>query len=204
MPNWCNNVLTVSGPESDVAAFMKAARGRGHSYNEYPYGNDWGAFDDIRLKVLTQTLPPSPEGPEEDLCFHSLYPVPDYIRCYPYDSGVAARVAKITGETRPVGGYEWENKNWGVKWGASDPRIQSSEPGLVEYVFDTAWGPALDWHKKVSENWPTLHFSLHYEEPGMCFAGDATWEAGVTLDHDEYEYNYEDELNEDEEVCNVP
>lgn len=190
MPNWCSNTLTVSGPQEDLRRFISAARGREHSYNNF-YNNPWEVFDEIRLTSILST-PPEDSEREVDLSFHRLYPVPADVRSWPYDDGVTAQVAQVTGLKPPeMSGYYWENKHWGVKWGASDSHLNDYGDS-AEYTFDTAWGPPMEWIHYVANEWPTLGFSLAYEEPGMCFRGEAFWMNGSCVSHDEYQMTEEE------------
>jgi hypothetical protein len=200
MPNWCNNTLTVSGSHDEVRRFIAAARGREHSYNDFN-SQSWEAFDEIRLASIVST-PPEDSEREVDLSFHRLYPVPADVRSWPYDDGVAAKIAKITGLKPPDEfGYYWENRHWGVKWGASDSHLNDLGDS-AEYSFDTAWGPPMEWMHHVASEWPTLDFSLKYEEPGMCFRGDAQWEGGECIYHDQYQMTEEEDFEEEEYLEN--
>ena len=52
----------------------------------------------------------------------------------------------------------------------------------IAYRFDTAWGPAIDWQKKVTKDYPGIIFHLWYEETGMGFCGTLTNFAGETVE----------------------
>ena len=192
MPNWCHNNLIVSGPSEDVKRFVSAARGRRHTYNHFD-DNKWDVFDDIRIRSIVSSPPPLSDRIDE-LSFHALYPIPDKVRCYPYDPGNAIEIAKITGEENVVCGYTWENSNWGVKWGACDS-YSSYEEGsnVAHYDFDTPWGPACEWHSKVAEDWPTLCFTLNWEEPGVAQTGTIVWQDGCLFSEETNEIEWENE-----------
>lgn len=197
MPNWCSNTLLISGPQEELRRFISAARGREHSYNDF-YIEPWEAFDEIRLASILST-PPEDSEREVVLSFHRLYPVPSDVRSWPYDRGITAEVAKATGLKPPdLSGYEWENKYWGVKWGACDAQL-NDHGNEVEYLFDTAWGPPIEWLNHVAEQWPGLSFSFRYEESGMGFCGDALWEGGVCIEHNQDCMHPDEEEDEDNE-----
>jgi len=193
MPNWCSNTLTVTGPEKDVKRFRDKARGPTQSYNGFaPHEVErWPVHDDIRLKSMI-TTPPEP-GDVVDLSFHALYPVPEDFRCFPYDDTRARELGELVGEVRPYGGYEWESKHWGCKWGGCDSELTSQGPDYLNYGFSTAWAPPIDFFDKVSQDWPNLTFSLEYEEPGMGFRGEAIWEEGSLVHEHTDEYNHDEE-----------
>ena len=65
--------------------------------------------------------------------------------------------------------YEWNNANWNTKWDASDISVGASvsDDGVVQQVdlhFNTAWSPPSPVFLKMSEEFPTLNFHVHWEE----------------------------------------
>lgn len=90
--------------------------------------------------------------------------------------------------------YEWCINNWGTKWGDYDTEqkfvhVNMDKTGMiVEYTYTTAWGPALNGIKLVSEKFPTLWFQNSYEEGGMGFYGVALMHNGRAYADDSGEY----------------
>lgn len=194
MPNWCYNVLAVSGDKKDISRFKKAAEGPTQTYNDFHRNRgEWPIHDDVRIRSLTETVPEA--GPVQVFSFHALFPVPDDIRRFPYDDNSARKMGEAIGEPRHQGGYGWECENWGVKWGASEPSLDDEfeEGNYLSYRFDTAWAPPECFMDKVAKDWPTLSFELDYEEPGMGFAGTMQWEDGVMTSHETREIDDEEE-----------
>ena len=85
--------------------------------------------------------------------------------------------------------YNWNVANWGTKWESEDAYLLferdiegKEELKEIAYRFDTAWGPAIDWQKKVTKDYPGIIFHLWYEETGMGFCGTLTNFAGETVE----------------------
>lgn len=196
MPNWCYNKLIVSGDEAVLSSFEKAAVGNRQTYNNF-VGNEWAVFDEIRIAAIAATPPAL--GGECSLNFHSLFPVPDSVRCMPYDRVQALEIARRIGVPAPdISGYDWESQNWGCKWGATSVvHLDDNGDGDLEYNFDTAWSPPIAWLEKVSTDYPDLLFSLTYEEAGMGFRGSIAFEAGTVVE--QIESDIMDELSDDDD-----
>ena len=197
MPNWCNNDLHVTGDKESIKKFRLAAKGPTQTYNDFrEEGSKWPEkLDSIRLKAMAEQLPDP--GPVTEFSFHALFPVPEEIRRFPYDCNQANKIREKLGLEKQGGGYSWESENWGCKWGASEATIWSGEDTALHYGFDTPWGPPEPFIQKISEDWPDLHFELHYEEPGMNFKGEFHVQGGNVLVDFSEECEYEDE-EEDE------
>ena len=195
MPNWCINTLNISGEESAIKKFKNKARGHTQTYNDIR-GSGWPIHDDIRLRSLVSSAPDP--GPVVDLSFHSLYPVPEDFRRFPYDDSSARELGDRLGEPRPYGGYQWENIHWGCKWGGCETELVSDvcEPTFLQYNFHTAWGPPSEFVEKISRDWPSLYFELEYEEPGMGFAGSVAFSKGECCHADTWDIEYEEEEEE--------
>ena len=110
-------------------------------------------------------VPETDEEPEV-LNFHNLIPIPPEVLAAGFDAA----------------GYDWEEENWGCKWGACHAGIEEGSEGQISYFFDTAWMPPLRFIEKVSAAWPTLLFSLTYRGESTSFEGDATAQAGKLED----------------------
>lgn len=87
-------------------------------------------------------------------------------------------------------GYEWEMRNWGVKWGSIDVSFGESS-GELHYSFDTAWSPPEEMMIVWTEQHPTLTFSLNYEEPGCGFYGSLTTYNGKIISNEQHEMSVE-------------
>ena len=73
------------------------------------------------------------------------------------------------------GWYNWRLANWGTKWDVESRFVEESKE-LVEYGFDSAWAPPMEWLTKVGPQFPKLSFRLWYAEGGCDFAGVYTVE----------------------------
>lgn len=110
----------------------------------------------------------TPTG-ETALTFENVVPMPEHLRG-----------TKAPSDDGSMTWYDWSVENWGTKWDACYSQI-SHNPGenVVEYMFDTAWSPPVDWYEKVIEAYPDLDFTLDWEEGGMGFAGTLSGEKGI-------------------------
>lgn len=177
MPNWCMNELEISGDASELKRFVEMNMGLPAEYPPQPWEKE------------PRERPTTPY-----FCFNALVPTPKEVLEIGYDGH--DKIPKINikyayrGETVfPLDGYHWNIANWGTKWDIYDEAITPEEMGWHEGVeritfgFDTAWSPPIAWLEKVAPLFPTLHFKLHYEEPGCYFAGDVYGENGIcTID----------------------
>lgn len=81
--------------------------------------------------------------------------------------------------------YGWRIKNWGTKWEISGAEIVSQGRDFIQYMFDTAWSPPIEWLKKVAKEYPKLDFELKYREDGMGFCGKVKASKGkIILDEE--------------------
>lgn len=175
MANWCENILIVKGEKEDLKGFKK-------QFNGYPviwppegseaHGKTQEEVGELIRKKKEEILK---RGPRPS--FNALYPVPKFIISQGYD-----RL-----------GYNWCNKNWGVK---SDIYYMDigirEEDDFIEYYFDTPWNPPEKWVENVSKMFPQLIFEIIYQEDGMCFCGRTVYEKGEKLESEYYQYGDEE------------
>ena len=213
MPNWCENVLTFEGSSADVYRFVLKAKGINPQYlcnttQQYM----WSAVPDEEIKSLVRTFNPD-FGSSTDFSFHNFVPVPVEVQRAPYDSNSAKVVAAAFDDpdyVSPEGGYSWQTKNWGTKWGVDlahavsyvgeepTPEYLSSTKGpitSVKFYFDSAWGPPVPVVRAISEAFPDAGVTLEYEERGMWFAGRMIMESGEIIE----DVSFEPEPHEDED-----
>jgi hypothetical protein len=68
--------------------------------------------------------------------------------------------------------YDWNVTNWGTKWDVAvrdndkypDTELMEETENSLAYRFNTAWSPPMPAIAKLSEQYPTLVFTLSYEE----------------------------------------
>jgi hypothetical protein len=214
MPNWCTNNLTITGNKETVLALMDRAASGEHNYvgpfNNRPEEFDWGSFTPIQMELLMKDddLFIDKSDSRSLFSFHAFVPVPREIMLSPYDPN---RLKEMTVKypewfsrfPNLIAGYDWEHKNFGVKWGANSPEIEDhggdDENYSVTYSFDTAWAPPTEFLHRLSALYPTLSFEHFFREEGMGFEGDYRWEDGkcVMADDRDYESEEEDNYSED-------
>ena len=226
MPNWCSNSLTIRGDKATILALMERAASGSHDYvgpfNKHDESMDWGSFTPIQMEMLMKDDDLFKDKREHKpvFSFHAFVPVPREVMLAPYDSNrlkeAAAKYPEWFGrfadlydsngnliKSGLLSGYDWEHKNFGVKWDACEAHITnqggSDDDYSVTYEFDTAWGPAMTFMDSFAALYPDLHFSLSYDEPGMGFAGNAEWSDGQCILNDQWQSDEEESEEEDED-----
>jgi len=90
----------------------------------------------------------------------------------------------VKGERLGDGEYNWYNwncNNWGTKWDACEPDVDSTDD-MLTYRFDTAWSPPLDVFEKLCAKYPEVHFEMEYqEEQGWGGIAASTGDGGSYL-----------------------
>ena len=93
--------------------------------------------------------------------------------------------------------YSWNIRNWGVKWDVAVAESNTSPDTYMEgptsngdnlvvyYNFETAWGIPLQALEKLSSQFPSLLFTLSYEEESG-WGGELELLRGVVLSQTEY------------------
>lgn len=105
------------------------------------------------------------QGKDSDLDFEMILPTP--------------RKLLQQGE----GWYDWRIANWGTKWEV-EARRERISPQQIDYHFDSAWSPPCSIVEALGANFPSLSFSLSYNEPGCCFIGNFEIKKGrITVNH---------------------
>lgn len=179
MPNWCVDDLVVEGPEDEIKRFREQA------HEEEPNPKREGELVDINV-----------------LSFNKFIPMPEELRQQPdYGSSTLTKEKKALNQEKygSETGYDWECKNWGVKWGAAEADLEEASSTLLSYHFETPWGPALEAHDRIAKMYPLLKFTLAYDEPGCDFSGTIVWENGERSSEEEGSSRINVQFAEEEE-----
>lgn len=181
MPNWCSNKLTIEAKAKDreeLEKFLKT------SFKPDIFIPEEG-ITYYREKFMGLS-------PEEKARWgvHGESPTPSDLNTAAYSYWFNEF------------GYNWRIANWGTKWEwdiENTPEIEyiSNDRIQAEMLFSTAWSPPIPVVQSASTAFPSLVFILYYEEPGMNFSGEVTFQAGETLSEWEGECPiYEEEDDE--------
>jgi len=150
MPNWCENHLSIYGPDDDMQNILDVIR-----IGEDDY-------------MLLESLYPTPI----ELMIGDASIIPDEkqldnLTNYGYKSWYEWRIAKW--------GCKWPESDLSV---GQDYTNNGDGTSVIAFNFDTPWAPPIEAFDKISQDYPNLLFCLYYEEPGMGFCGSDVWAKG--------------------------
>jgi len=161
MPNWCMNSLEMEGSEKDIAEFVEKAKKHEVRTNQLD-GKEW-IYDTA-------------------LSFDNFIPMPAELKDTrsPY-KGTVSESARLRAMYGADNWYDWCVEHWDTKW---DVDASYSEAQRL-FTFDSAWGPPIKVILAMAKQFPTIKFTLEYEEGGMGFYGTLIVKGDVTI-KDEY------------------
>jgi hypothetical protein len=167
MPNYCENVLTVTDQEESgaISAFLELVRGTNKHGKETAF-----TFH----KVIA--YPPEFQQMDDD---KKVLSKEDYRKNY-----------NTANDGFNSGGYEWCITHWGTKWDL-DPEmigVEQEDDSRVVFSFATAWAPPKPIVEKLAELFPHLRIVLEYWEGSMCFQGHLVCEEGRALVDEAFDY----------------
>lgn len=79
--------------------------------------------------------------------------------------------------------YNWSATHWGCKWPDDMYFIDQLTPGDEQTIISgqTPWAPPLEGYRAASALFPTLTFTMSWDEGGMGFMGAAVIQNGQIL-----------------------
>ena len=148
MPNWCNNVVTLSHEDPAMLERARAAFARG---------------------ALLQEFIPCPEDLQNTMAgSHGA----DVEKQAALEAQEAANLAKYGHKNW----HDWRVANWGTKWDIGSEDGAELVGDVLQLSFDSAWGPPIEFYNQMVELGFTVE--AYYHEPGMQFAGSYTNDGG--------------------------
>ena len=170
MANHSMNSLSVSGDLESVKRFKAEAA--------KPVQAIWGAG---KGEVFTQDIPDGDKNENEVIFLGSL--------CLPPE--------KVIRKGWDDAGHAWCDKNWGTYWeffdayiGADIDKMTGKSKGkyCMNYTFTTGHCPPTEAFKNICKDYPTLDFSLYYNEDMGGYDGRAEYRQGKFIaDHESAE-----------------
>lgn len=181
MPNWSSTSFIVRGPEDEVKAF----------YNGVKVEKSESGLNS-EIKILEGHLP-CPQKLTETTSTFALKEIPDdwakmvtdgHWTQEQYDTRVAENADLLKRQEANLAEfgakdwYDWQHKNWGVKWGDCETEF-TEEPQPYGYndlwyvggYFQTPWGTASEGFRQISEKFPNCAFLFDSDEEAGFFNG---------------------------------
>ena len=191
MPNWCTTSIIITGEREDLSRIantigddfdfdriipmpeeLRSTTAGGHHEYRIYYGESTDQDDEERRAELDQE-PKNRAKADQDKALLEKYGAYDW--------------------------YDWSRMNWGTKWTPSDVSIESDEDDIT-IIFDTAWSFPEPILRRLSEMYPSLHFSGravdHWMPWGLDFEAHNGQLSIEDLDYDQEYPCLEDKENE--------
>ena len=154
MPNWCDNNITITGPNSVIDKIEKITKEE----------------ENIDLS--------SKEKGETPGLLQFMYPMPKELDETTADGSKNKKMIKKHGYSS---WYDWRVENWSTKWDISefygvDRNYINDDESTITFAFSSAWAPPIGAYQYwVSEN-SNCSIRASYFEPGCDFMG--IWDNG--------------------------
>ena len=158
MPNWCDNQITITGPNSVIDKIEKIVREE----------------ENIDLS--------SKEKGESMGLLNFMYPMPKEL------DGTTSPSSSADKPQPMVDGfdnwYDWRCENWGTKWDVNEfygvdrqyLTEQSEGESTISFGFMSAWSPPIGAYDKFMDRHP-VEIKAYYYEGGCDFMGE--WDNGA-------------------------
>jgi hypothetical protein len=187
MPNWVYNGLTIEGNPEQVKALIKQMN-KPFVYSIEPLGDL--SFGIKQRKYVNPIF-----------SFHNIYSYIDHgVTESEYHSQPPRKDDSSFADFMKFESNDWynfNNREWGTKWDVavaedatySNTNMEEAENGenyVVHYNFETAWSRPLGAISKLSAQYPTLLFTLSYEEE-TGWGGEMEFLRGEVISESEYE-----------------
>ena len=182
MPNWVYNGLTIEGNPDEV---NKLVAQMNKPFVDYIESNGDLAFGIKQRKYVNPIF-----------SFRNII-APTNLEEYKKQPWEYAN-GEVT-KTNEDSWYNWNIRNWGVKWDVAvsedeeypETYMEGPTPNgdnlVVYYNFNTAWGIADEALSNLSSQYPTLLFTLSYEEE-TGWGGEHEYLRGEQLQGSEYNW----------------
>jgi hypothetical protein len=178
MPNWCDNTLIIEGDQKVIDKLIEQAQ-QPIPQNFSTLNKDGSRTTEVRVEPSLFSFMNFIRPPQEAI-----------------DSGEYFGTRGFDGEHKlgftHNNWYEFNTREWGTKWDASEVTIDVFSEGDTAIHFATAWSPAIPVIKEIIKQYPDLTFEYDYEEPGMSFAGRITYSPENGLSENEWDIDYEE------------
>jgi len=164
MPNWCENSVRVSGEYKELLRFIDFVKSEEEHFS-------FQAINPMPEELHWVQSPVSIKTQEEIDAYKEEHKDSEYMmRSFPITKEMHSYYIQKYGCAT---WYDWANDMWGTKWDARDVKLENLFDGVEEvvYRFDTAWGPPEPIYHTLAKEFPDLHISWYFNEPGMEFAG---------------------------------
>jgi len=187
MPNWVYNGLTIEGNPEQVKSLIKQMNKPFVKLHD-----NWNVV--TQQMEVKQTTYPNPV-----FAFHNIYNhieagITDevYLGQPPRDITFEEQMQFKTNDW-----YSFNVREWGTKWDVAvsednkypDTNMEEAENGenyVVHYNFETAWSRPVPALQKLSAQYPTLLFTLSYEEE-TGWGGEMEILRGEVISESEYD-----------------
>ena len=156
MPNWCDNQITITGPNSVIDKIEKIVK-------EEDAKNGLLQFMFPMPKALENTeAGPEPKTKKEKL-----------------------EKARLNVEYGASNWYDWRCTNWGTKWevcefyGVDRQYLQEQSEGesTISFAFSSAWAPPIGAYEHFLYKNEDCSLKAYYYEGGCDFMGE--WDNGA-------------------------
>lgn len=197
MPNWCYNGLTIEGNPDLVNDLVRQMN------KPFVMLHDTWNMETQEMQV-SQTTYPNPVFAFYNIYNHRQAGITDleYVQ-QPIRSEKSLDDPEWWSDTMKLaqedkGWYNWNVVNWGTKWDVAvkdgdeypETYIEGPTPNgenlVVYYNFNTAWSPPMPALAKLSEQYPSLLFTLSYEEE-TGWGGECEFLRGEVISEMDYQ-----------------
>jgi hypothetical protein len=188
MPNWVYNGLTIEGSPNQVQSLIKQMN--------KPFTKMSDSWDTNTNTMIKKEIVYS----NPVFAFHNIYNHIDHgvsneeYNGQPTRSPDSSFADWIKFETNDW--YNFNNREWGTKWDVAVSENgyantyfeegENAENDVVVYHFETAWSRPVPALEKLSAQYPTLLFTLTYEEE-TGWGGEMEFLRGKVISESEYE-----------------
>tara|TARA_B100000035_G_scaffold57677_1_gene45897 strand:- start:134 stop:778 length:645 start_codon:yes stop_codon:yes gene_type:complete len=150
MPNWCDNQVTITGPESVIDKIEKIVREE----------------ENIDLS--------SKEKGESMGLLNFMYPMPKEL------DGTTSPSSSADKPQPMVDGfdnwYDWRCENWSTKWDVNEFYGVDRQGDTISFGFSSAWSPPIGAYEKFLADNEDCSLKAYYYEGGCDFMGE--WDNG--------------------------
>lgn len=214
MPNWCSNRVTIFGPADRIAEMTVAMT---------ITKNNSQSISIAQLvpmpECLNGTRSPSVSGEFDDdgqIAGFVADPENTYWDAEQYEAARVKHYEQVAAadNAESMTGfrdwYDWQQANWGIKWGDcetfidGDPHtetVNGAEVTKVTLIYDTPWAPFSEsFWEKITKAWGVSIVET-YREEGMVFLGVRSFKNGMMTyesnsSHTDIMPDYFDVMNE--------